>query len=78
MLAGANAAVTPVGMPVAVRAIAPLKPPRTALVMVDVPDAPARTVSVAGDLESVKLEVTTRLAGMDLTIAPLVALIVKS
>jgi hypothetical protein len=46
--AGLKAAVTPAGSPVAVRAIAELKPPVTAVVMVEVPVAPGATVTVVG------------------------------
>jgi len=51
--AGLNATVTPVGMPLAVSAIAELNPPETAVVIVEVPVAPALTESDVGDALSV-------------------------
>lgn len=52
---GLKLTVTPVGCPVAVRAIAELKPPETAVVMVDVPLFPGATETVAGEPDIVKL-----------------------
>lgn len=50
---GLNAAVTPVGSPLAERAIAALNPPETAVVMVEVPLLPALTDTEAGEADSV-------------------------
>ena len=50
---GLNAAVAPVGNPVAVSATAELKPPETAVAMVLVPLAPCATVTDAGEAEMV-------------------------
>jgi hypothetical protein len=50
---GLNAAVTPVGMPLAVSAMAELKPPVTAEVIVDVPVAPCATETEAGEADNV-------------------------
>jgi hypothetical protein len=54
---GANAAVTPVGRPVAVRATVPAKPFVQANAIVLVPVAPWFTLSELGDADSVKLGV---------------------
>ncbi len=48
---GLKVAVTPVGCPVAVRAIAELKPPETVVVIVEVPLLPWSTETEAGDAE---------------------------
>jgi hypothetical protein len=47
-------AVTPVGAPDAVRAIAELKPPDTAVVMVETPLLPCATETEVGEAVSVK------------------------
>ena len=52
---GLKLTVVPVGAPVADRLIALLKPPLTAVVMVDVPWLPRARVSDAGEAEIVKL-----------------------
>ncbi len=52
---GLNAAVVPVGKPDAVSAMADLKPPATAVVIVLVPFAPSETVSKGVPAEIVKL-----------------------
>ena len=59
MEAGLNAAVTPVGSPDALRAIAELKPPETAVVMVLVPLAPRATGTDAGEAEIVNAGAVT-------------------
>ena len=46
---GFKMTVTPVGWPVAVRAIAALKPPETLVVIVEVPLLPCRTETDAGE-----------------------------
>lgn len=61
--AGLKLAVTPVGAPLAVNAIAELKPPETAVVMVELPLLPCATETEVGEEEIVKAgtgaEVTT-------------------
>ena len=52
---GLNAAVTPVGRPVALRVTLPVKPPAGTTVMVLVPLAPCTMLSVFGDAVKVKL-----------------------
>ena len=52
--AGTNAAVTPAGSPVAVKATAPAKPPVRVMVTVLVAEAPRTTVTLAGLAASVK------------------------
>jgi hypothetical protein len=59
VLAGLNAAVTPVGNPVTARLTLPLKPFWPLTVMVLVPLAPWRTVRLAADAERLKLGATT-------------------
>ena len=54
MEVGLNAAVTPVGRPEAVKAMAELKPPETAVVMVEEPLAPWATETEVGEAEIVK------------------------
>ena len=54
-LAGLNAAVTPVGKPVAVRATVPLKPACGAIVIVVLALEPAATLMLVADEESLKL-----------------------
>jgi hypothetical protein len=54
---GLKATVTPVGWPLADRAMALLKPPETAVVIVEVPALPCRTVTAAGEAEIVKFGV---------------------
>ena len=56
---GLNAAVAPVGNPVAVSAIAELKPPETAVAMVLVPWAPCATVTDAGEAAMVNAGAVT-------------------
>jgi len=51
---GLNAAVTPVGSPLAVKVTAESKPPVTALVMVDVPELPCTTETEVGEAEMLK------------------------
>ena len=48
---GLNVTVTPEGWPVADREIAPLKPPVTVLVMVELPALPCFTVTEDGDAD---------------------------
>jgi hypothetical protein len=63
--AGLNAAVAPVGNPDALSAIAELKPPETAVVMVLVPLAPGATDTDAGEAATVNagaLTVSDRVA----------------
>ena len=55
MEVGLKLTVTPVGWPLADKAIAELKPPETAVVMVDVPLLPCTTETEAGEAEMVKL-----------------------
>jgi hypothetical protein len=57
MLTGLKLAVTPEGIPVAERVTALLNPPETALVIVDVPELPATTLTEEGLAERVKLGV---------------------
>jgi hypothetical protein len=52
--AGLKLTVTPVGAPEEVRATAELKPPETAVVMVEVPLLPATTETAPGEAEIVK------------------------
>jgi len=51
---GLNPTVTPVGWPVADRAIAESNPPETAVVMVEVPLLPTTTETDVGEAERVK------------------------
>jgi hypothetical protein len=51
---GLKLAVTPVGAPDAVRAIAALKPPDTAVVTVETPLLPCTTETAVGEAASVK------------------------
>lgn len=51
--AGLNAAVTPVGNPLAVSVTAESKPPETVLVIVELPVLPAATETEAGEADSV-------------------------
>jgi len=62
MEVGLKLTVTPVGWPVADKAMAELKPPTTAVVMVEVPLLPCTTETVVGEAEMEKLgpEVTVR------------------
>ena len=53
--AGLNAAVTPVGMPKAVKATLPANGLTSVTVMVSVPLAPGATVRLAGEAERLKL-----------------------
>src|SRR6202012_3325418 len=52
---GLKLTVVPVGMPVAVKATALLKPPTTVLVIVEVPWLPCTTPTLEGEAESEKL-----------------------
>ena len=54
---GLKLTVTPVGWPVADKAIAESKPPETAVVIVDVPLLPCTTETEVGEAEMVKLGV---------------------
>ena len=54
MDAGLKAAVAPEGRPEALKAMAELKPPVTAVVMTLVPEDPWLTLSAAGAAETVK------------------------
>ena len=65
---GFNVAVTPVGWPDAVNAIAELKPPETAVVMVEVPLLPCATETDVGEAVSVKA-----LTGAEVTVREMVA-----
>lgn len=60
---GLKVAVTPVGAPLAVNAIAELKPPETAVVIVELPLLPCTTETEVGEAPIVKAgtgaEVTT-------------------
>jgi hypothetical protein len=56
---GLKLTVTPVGWPVAVKAIAEEKPPETAVVIVDVPLLPSTTETDVGEAEMVKLGLAT-------------------
>ena len=55
---GLNVTVTPVGWPLADKPIAELRPPETAVVIVDVPLLPWVTATEAGDAEMLKLGVS--------------------
>jgi hypothetical protein len=55
MEVGLKVTVTPVGWPVADKAIAESKPFKTAVVIVDVPLLPRTTESEVGDAQTVKL-----------------------
>jgi cystathionine beta-lyase/cystathionine gamma-synthase len=68
---GLNVAVTPVGWPDAVKAIAELKPPETAVVMVEVPLLPCATETDVGEAVSVKA-----LTGAEVTVRETVAVCV--
>jgi len=52
---GLKLTVTPVGWPLAVKAIAELKPPETAVVIVEVPLLPCTTETEVGEAEMVKV-----------------------
>ena len=52
---GLKLTVVPLGAPVADRLMALLNPPLTAVVMVEVPELPAATLTEVGELASVKL-----------------------
>jgi len=54
IVAGMNPTVTPLGCPLAESVITPLKPPVTALVIVEEPELPCRTESEEGDADRVK------------------------
>lgn len=54
---GLNVTVTPVGWPLAVKAIAASKPPDTAVVIVELPLLPCTTETELGDAEMLKLGV---------------------
>ncbi len=54
MEAGLRLAVTPVGAPEADKAMAEVKPPETAVVMVDLPLLPCATETDVGEAEMVK------------------------
>jgi hypothetical protein len=56
---GLKLAVTPVGAPDADRAIAELKPPETAVVMVEAPLLPCTTETEVGEAVSVKAGLAT-------------------
>jgi hypothetical protein len=61
---GLKLTVTPVGWPLAVNAIAELKPPETAVVIVDVPLLPCTTETEVGEAEMVKAGV-----GVEVTVS---------
>jgi hypothetical protein len=54
MEVGLKDTVTPLGWPLAVKVMAESKPSVTALVMVEVPEAPCNTETELGEAESVK------------------------
>ena len=56
---GLKPTVTPVGWPLADKAIAELKPPETMVVIVDVPLLPCTTETEVGEAEMVKLGLAT-------------------
>src|ERR1700690_505257 len=56
---GLKPTVTPAGWPLAVKAIAELKPPETVVVIVDVPLLPCTTETAVGEAEMVKLGLAT-------------------
>jgi len=72
--------VTPLGWPLAVKAIAELNPPETAVVIVDVPLLPSFTVIAVGEAEKVKAgvaaDVTVRVTEAVCVIPPPVLAIV--
>jgi hypothetical protein len=55
IVVGLKLTVVPVGIPVADKPIALLKPPLTAVVMVEVPWFPCTTLTEPGDAEMLKL-----------------------
>ena len=55
MEVGLKLTVTPAGWPLALKAIAELKPPETLVVMVEAPLAPCATETEVGEAEMVKL-----------------------
>ena len=69
-------AVTPVGWPEAVKAIAALNPPVTVVVIVEVPEQPCATETEVGEAEMLKPEagavVTVRLTVAVCVVLPLV------
>ena len=71
MDAGLNAAVTPVGIPDAVKATAELKPPDTVVVRVDLPVLPCATETDVGEAASVKAG-----TGAEVTVSETVAVCV--
>jgi hypothetical protein len=69
---GLNAAVTPVGMPLALSAMAELKPPVTEEVMVEVPVPPCATETEAGEADKVKLGATAAVTVSDTVVVSVV------
>ena len=65
---GLKVAVTPVGWPVAVSAMAELKPPETVVVRVEAPLDPRATETEVGDAASVKAG-----TGAEVTVSEMVA-----
>ena len=65
---GLKLTVTPVGWPLAVSAIAELKPPETAVVMVEVPLLPRTTETAVGEAEMLNAGVV--LVGASALISP--------
>ena len=73
MLLGVKVTVWLLPSPEAVRVIAELKPPETAVVMVDVPELPRATVIDVGEAETVKageVPVTVRATEVVSTVLP--------
>jgi len=68
---GLNPTVTPVGWPLALSAIAELKPPETAVVTVEVPLLPAATETEVGEAARVKAG-----TGAEVTVSETVAVCV--
>lgn len=66
--AGLKVAVTPVGWPVAVNAIALLKPPETVVVSVELPLPPCTTETAVGEAASVNAG-----TGAEVTVSVIVA-----
>ena len=70
---GLKLTVTPVGWPLAVKAIGSLKPPETVVVMVEVPLLPCTTETEVGEAAMVKLGVGVEVTVSETVVVSLVA-----